>query len=91
MVQGCLDWARQMKDKRAAMWMNKFWSRICCEVHSGKEQQQALEDAEKDYKIWSSPEQTLKRKRDGECEARKGFKSWVEDDVLSQIDGWHML
>ncbi|CAL8472230.1 g11772 [Coccomyxa elongata] len=47
--QGHLGWARADKDRKDAQWMNKFWSRICCEVNTGKELQQALKDAQEEY------------------------------------------
>lgn len=74
--------------------MIKFWSRICCEVHAGKELQQAPEDAQKEYEEWSSPEQKRTRAKMMEgvkVTEKKGFKTWVEDEVLPQIEGWHLL
>ena len=89
-MHGHIDWARLQTTKKAAQWMNKFWSRICCEVHGGKELQQALEDAE--YKQWGAKHRAKRaRLMDGEKSGRKGFKAWVEDEVLPATSGWHLL
>ena len=72
--------------------MNKFWSRICCEVHGGKELQQALADAQEEYKRWGAEHRAKRAKlMEGEKSVRKGFKAWVEDEVLPAISGWHLL
>ncbi len=74
------------------MWMNKFWSRISCEVNAGKELQQALKDAQEEYSEWGSQHRAKRAKLMGEkCGGRKGFKAWVEDEVLPAISGWHLL
>ena len=64
-VQGHLDWARPGKDRKAALWMNKFWSRICCEVKAGKGLQQALKDAQEDPQRVGQPAQCKQGKADG--------------------------
>lgn len=90
-AQGHIDWARPGKDRKAALWMNKFWSLICCEVNAGKELQQALKDAQEEYSKWGSEHRAKKAKlMEGKC-ARKEFKAWVEDEVLPAISGWHLL
>ncbi|CAL8463158.1 g2692 [Coccomyxa elongata] len=82
--QGHLNWARPGKDRKAVMWMQKFWSRIRCEVNAGKELQQALQDAQDEYDMWCVENRAKKAKLvDGEkCNVRSGFKAWVEDEGI---------
>ncbi|CAL8468252.1 g7791 [Coccomyxa elongata] len=92
--QGHLNWTTPGRDRKAALWMNKFWSRICCEVNAGgKELEQALRDAQDEYEKWGTDHRAKRAKlMDGEkSSGRKGFKAWVEDEVLPAVSGWHLL
>ncbi len=41
---------------------------------------------------WGSQHRANRAKLMGEkCGGRKGFKAWVEDEVLPAISGWHLL
>ncbi|CAL8463017.1 g2551 [Coccomyxa elongata] len=73
--QGHIDWARLRKDEKVALWRNKFWSCICCEVHGGKELQQALKDAQDKYDGWGSMHRAKMAKLMGDKCARRGFKA----------------
>ncbi len=51
-----------------------------------------LKDAQQVYSDWGSQHQAKRAKlMEGTSGGRKGFKAWVEDEVLPAISGWRLL